>query len=86
MKELLDVFLELHNISLLRQKSVITALENKGVLTRADVDSIYDQIPETEAAVAREKVRNLFTSLMKESLGWDRRVDRGVPTVDKSHP
>jgi hypothetical protein len=62
MEKLFNAFLELNAITLLRVKCVVAALENKGVLTKADVDALQSSISDAEAEKALETVRGLFKS------------------------
>jgi hypothetical protein len=70
MKELLEAMLDLHTITLVRQKAVIAVLESKGTLTKAEVDSLQEQLSDADANEARDKVRALFASCLKDRLGW----------------
>jgi hypothetical protein len=61
MKEITEMFramFELHAITLIRMKCVILALEQKNVLTRAEIDAIQENLSDTEYNADLEKVRD----------------------------
>jgi hypothetical protein len=63
---LLQAMLDVDTIVLLRMKSLISALEEKGLITKAEVDCIQDSTLDHDAQAAIDKVRTLFRDLVTD--------------------
>src|ERR1700740_1512386 len=63
-KILFEALLEMHTIALVRMKCLIMTLEEKGIVTRDQIDSIQDNLSQSEKDEAGFKVRRLFGELM----------------------
>lgn len=70
MKEILEALIDLHVATLERQKILIGLLEKREILTRAEVDSIYDQVPQSEWDADTQKVRDSFRLFLSARFGW----------------
>jgi len=70
MKELLEALLDLHTMTLMRQKILINLLEKREIVTRAEVDAAFQQLPQNEADEDTKKVRETFASCLNDRLGW----------------
>ena len=67
-KLLFEALLEMHSIALVRMKCLIMALEEKGIVTRDQIDSIQDNLSQGEKNEADLKVRRLFGELIAERM------------------
>ncbi len=70
MKELLEALLDLHTMTLTRQKILIDLLEKRGIVTRAEVDAAFQQLPHSEYDEDTKKVRETFFSCLNDRFGW----------------
>jgi hypothetical protein len=66
-KVFLQTLIEVHAITLIRMKCIISALEEKGILTRGQLDSMQDTLPESDIQEARAKVCHLFGDCLASS-------------------
>jgi SOS response regulatory protein OraA/RecX len=67
-KIFLQSLMEMHAVTLIRMKCLISALEEKGIITRQELDSAQDNLPESEVSEARARVRRLFGEYVAESI------------------
>jgi hypothetical protein len=65
---LVDSLIELHITTLVRIKVLISALEEKGVITRAQIESLHSNLSQEEMGDATKKVRELFADIVKEHI------------------
>jgi hypothetical protein len=65
-KVFFEALLEMHAITLVRMKCLITALEEKGIVTREQIDSIQSNFSQRESDEALLKVRRMFGEFIAE--------------------
>jgi hypothetical protein len=63
---LLESFLELHAVTLGRMKCLISILERKGVLTRAEIDALGESMSKADLDADFEKVSRLFEQIVAD--------------------
>jgi hypothetical protein len=65
-KVFFESLLEMHAITLVRMKCLIMALEEKGIVTREQIDAIQTNLSQSESDEAHLKVRRMFGEFIAE--------------------
>jgi hypothetical protein len=65
---LVDSLIDLHITTLVRIKVLISALEEKGIVTKAQIEALHNSLSQEEMSEATKKVRELFADIVKEHI------------------
>jgi len=65
---LIDSLIELHVTTLVRIKVLISALEEKGIVTKEQIESLHNNLSQDEMNEAAKKVRALFGEFVKDHI------------------
>jgi hypothetical protein len=63
---LIDSLIELHITTLVRIKVLISALEEKGIVSKEQIESLHNNLSQAELNDAAKIVRNLFGDIVKD--------------------
>ncbi len=65
---LIESLIDLHTTTLVRLKCLISVLEEKGIVTRDQIESIHANLSQDEMNDAAKKVKDLFGDYVRDRI------------------